>query len=157
MVRNGHFATIHSSLQLKSGLFPLPSKQSTTGTLQQNVCWTHLGCCGQVRNPLEVFNLADGLYGLLRGGVGWGTHRFLCFGIHFVVPWEHGQLPLLKSISDFPLLVLKGIYHYWTYFMFCAGDFSKWSTMFGGHDHVHPRAGKESVTICGSFRVAMTS
>ena len=23
---------------------------------------------------------------------------------------------LVKNISDFPLLVLKGIYHYWTYF-----------------------------------------
>ena len=29
-----------------------------------------------------------------------------------------GHFHLLKNMFDFPLLVLTGIYHYWTYFLF---------------------------------------
>ena len=42
--------------------------------------------------------------------------------------WELMALPSICSRTMFisPLLVLKGIYHYWTYFDFLTGGLSKW-------------------------------
>ena len=36
-----------------------------------------------------------------------------------------GNFHLLTNMCDSPLLVLKGIYHHWTYF-FCPGALTKW-------------------------------
>ena len=41
---------------------------------------------------------------------------------------------------DFPLLVLKGLYHYWTYF-FVPGDLSKWRKI------VHGQRGRKRLDI----------